>query len=239
MDPGQLTQTTKDIISAAKMRQRGRYVCIANVHMVVSARRDPRLRAIMDDAYRVTSDGVPLVWALRAQGFRDAQRIAGPDLLDYVCREGAQQGLRVYFFGGSGDTIGRITEAVKSMYPGLKLVGCESPPMMAGKPPFDEHVVDRINSANADVLFVGLGCPKQEHWMAVHAPFLDAVSLGVGAAFDFLAGTKRRAPTWMQRLGLEWFFRLVAEPRRLWKRYLTTNSLFFYYGLKDFVGRYL
>lgn len=223
------------ILAAARQGQGG-YVCVANVHMVTTARRDPRLLEAMRRALWVTSDGMPLVWALRRGGHKEACRVAGPDLLCDLLAAAEKESLPVYFYGGDGETAARLKDVLVERYPRLIVAGVDAPPALALEPVVEPVFVERLNASGAALLFVGLGCPKQEYWMAAHAPHLKAVSLGVGAAFNFLAGTVRRAPGWMQNLGLEWLFRLLAEPRRLWRRYLVTNSLFIWYYLGAFLG---
>lgn len=230
---GSFMQVADEILRAAHEGSNG-YVCAANVHMVTTARRDAELRAVMDDALIVASDGMPLVWDLCRQGFA-AERVAGPDLTFYLCERAAAEGLPVYFYGGSPATLNRLVRALEATFPDLVISGYESPPALLDKPTLDMHSSSRIAASGARLVFVGLGCPKQEFWMATHAPWIPAVQIGVGAAFDFLAGAKPRAPQWMQRRGLEWLFRLASEPRRLWKRYLVNNTLFILHLIREYV----
>ena len=211
----------------------GKYVCIANVHMLVTARSDIQLFNILKNADIVTSDGMPLVWALKKQGCQNAERVAGPDLTLKLCILASEMDLPVYFFGGTEKSVKALMKCLPQKFPKLKIAGIESPPMLPSKPDIVDSVVNRIEASGAKIVFVGLGCPKQEFWMAEYSKHLPATLIGVGAAFDFLAGTTKRAPLWMQKNGLEWFFRLLSEPRRLWKRYLITNSLFIYYLLQE------
>lgn len=220
-------------IKETSLENAGGYVCIANVHQITEARRDPQLKEVMENASIVTSDGMPLVWSLRRQGHRDAERVAGPDLTLRLCEVAESDEIPVYFYGGSPESVKKLKESLNKRFPNLNLSGCESPPMLPEKPPVDMEVVKRIRSSGAKIVFVGLGCPKQDFWMAAYSSHLHAVLIGVGAAFDFLSGAAPRAPLWMQRTGLEWLFRLVTEPRRLWKRYLITNTLFLWYYFRD------
>lgn len=224
------------IIGWAENAGRG-YVCVANVHMLVTARLRTDLKAILRRADLVTSDGMPLVWALRRNGFRNAERVHGLDLMLRVCKAAEERTLGVYFFGSNNGVLRRLDRKLSASFPGLNIVGFESPSMLREKPLVDPLVVERLRRSGANVIFVGLGCPKQEYWMAAYAPYLDAVLIGVGAAFDFVAGDKPRAPKWMQDHGLEWFFRLMTEPRRLWKRYLVTNTLFVCYLIGDWIRK--
>jgi len=209
------------------------YVCVANVHMIVTAERDQSFRKIMNHASIVTSDGMPLVWVLRMQGHKQAERVAGPDLTVKLCERTQDEGIPVYFFGGTTETIEKLKKAVAMRFPRLRVVGYEAPPVLPQHPEVDPKVVARVRASGARIVFVGLGCPKQEFWMEAYSKELNAVLIGVGAAFDFLAGTKCRAPVWMQKSGLEWLFRLASEPGRLWKRYLVTNSLFLWYLIRE------
>jgi N-acetylglucosaminyldiphosphoundecaprenol N-acetyl-beta-D-mannosaminyltransferase len=202
-----------------------RYVCCANVHSVMESFDSPQLRKCMNEADLVTSDGMPLVWALRSLGVPAATRVYGPDLVPKVLRAADREGLRVGFYGGSPDTLKLLSHLTHQQFPGL--VGFEfSPPFRELSPEEDHGIVERINASGVQVLFVGLGCPKQERWMAEHKDRVQAVMLGVGAAFDFLTGAKPQAPGWMQSMGLEWMFRLAVEPERLWRRYLKHNPRF-------------
>ncbi len=210
-------------IMAAAREGRGGYVCVANVHMATEARRAPALLEAMENALLCVSDGMPLVWSLRRQGYT-AERVAGPDLMAELCARAAAEGLPIYLYGGDAETLARLKARLCARFPGLVVAGAEAPPRLPAHPGADGQAAARIRASGARLVFVALGCPKQELWMAANAPAIPAVLLGVGAAFGFLAGVRARAPRWMQRAGLEWLFRLISEPRRLWRRYLTTNS---------------
>lgn len=203
-----------------------RIVLICNVHMSVTASNDSSFLRIMESADMVTPDGAPVAFVMRRAGFLSQERINGPDLMWRYLAEAEYLGLVVFFYGGQEETLNRLRHAMLTTYPNLKIGGMISPPFRDLTPEEDADFVNQINSANTAVLFVGLGCPKQEKWMAAHKGAVQAVMVGVGAAFDYHAGTIKRAPLWMQRYGLEWFHRLCSEPRRLWKRYLVTNTLF-------------
>ena len=205
---------------------RGRYVCVANVHTTVTAHGDPAYRAVQNGAVLVLPDGRPVVSCSRRQGFAQAQRVAGPDLFRAMLGAGTANGRRHYFYGGSEATAAALRQVLPQRYPGLAIAGIESPPFRPLTAEEDAAAVERINAAKPDYVWVGLGAPKQEHWMAAHAGRVDAVMLGVGAAFDFEAGTVARAPQWMQDHSLEWLWRLSQDPGRLLSRYLTTNTKF-------------
>ncbi|MDX8377510.1 MAG: WecB/TagA/CpsF family glycosyltransferase, partial [Mariprofundales bacterium] len=219
-------------ISAAK-KDLSSYICIANVHMVVTARVNEYLNSAMEAALLNTSDGMPLVWELKRQGYKEAERVSGPDLMIALCKRVQVEKLPVYFYGGSPEVVDSMRAKLTDNFPDLIIAGIESPPMLPEQPEVDPLVVEKIKNSGAKIVFVGLGCPKQELWMHAYSVHIPAVLIGVGAAFDFFAGSVKRAPLWMQKSGLEWFYRLCSEPRRLWRRYLVTNSLFILYWLKD------
>lgn len=208
-------------------RGESRYVCICNVHSVVTARRDDAFQKVINNADMATPDGMPLAWVLRKSGCPQQQRINGPDLMWKYCALAEKNGHSVYCYGSTDQTLKLLEEKLKRAFPLLNVV-FYSPPFRHLTDEEDQGITDRINRSGAGVVFVGLGCPKQERWMAAHKGRINAVMIGVGAAFDYHAGVVRRAPRWMQNAGLEWLHRLASEPRRLWKRYLFTNSLFLF-----------
>jgi N-acetylglucosaminyldiphosphoundecaprenol N-acetyl-beta-D-mannosaminyltransferase len=211
----------------------GGATCVATVHMVMEAHDDPAFQRIVNAADLVTSDGMPLVWCLRARGLREAERVYGPDLMPAVCAAAAARGVPVGLYGGSPDVIAQLPQRLAERFPGLRIAFASSPPYRALTPIEDAAVVEAIRESGARILFVGLGCPKQERWMAAHREQLECAMVGVGAAFDFLAGAKRQAPRWVQRAGLEWLFRLASEPRRLWRRYAIHNPRFVWLALRE------
>lgn len=203
-----------------------RYVCAANVHVLMEAYDAPEYRAAVNGSDLVTADGVPLVWLLRLLGVRGAGRVYGPDLALAVCELAAGRGIPVGLYGGAPEALATLERALVARFPALRVVFRESPPFRDLTRAEDEAVVARVRRSGARILLVGLGCPKQERWMAANRGSVDAVMLGVGAAFDFIPGRKPQAPAFLQRLGLEWLFRLAVEPRRLWRRYLRHNPRF-------------
>lgn len=216
-----------EIIEGWISRREHHYVCVTGVHGVMESQRDEELRRIHNQAGLVTPDGMPLVWLSRLKGFRHVDRVYGPDLMLALCERSVTRGYRHFFYGGAEGVPEQLAEVLQRRFPGLQVVGTYSPPFRPLTPEEDEQVVQMINKANPDIVWVGLSTPKQERWMAAHVNRLTApVLIGVGAAFDFLSGRKPQAPRWMQRAGLEWFFRLLTEPRRLWRRYLINNPLF-------------
>ena len=209
------------------------YVCVAPVSTVVDCQDSVGYRDIVNRAGMVTPDGMPLVWIARNRGKKQVGRTYGPDLLREVCAYGLTRGYRHYFYGGSVQTVERLVEKLKRDFSGINVAGYYSPPLRQVGEMEVDAVIAAINASAADIIWVGLGSPKQDYWMHQHRGLIQTpVMAGVGAAFDFIAGTKPQAPRWMRRAGLEWLFRLVCEPRRLWRRYLVGNSYFLYRLLK-------
>ncbi len=281
------------LLGWARARE-SRYVTICNVHVVVSASRDAAYRDIINASDMATPDGAPVAWMLRRQGFANQPRISGPDLMWALCEQAAAEGLPIYCYGSTPATLALLEQRLRAAFPALRMT-MESPPFRALTPEEDAAAVERINASGAGIVFVGLGCPKQERWMAEHRGRVDAVRpglveghggfdklspnggggfdrlspngvgggdrlgpnggednavsgcrhsmqvnavmIGVGAAFDFHAGTVQRAPAWMRDNGLEWLHRLLSEPRRLWRRYLVTNTLFIAGAARQWLGR--
>jgi len=203
-----------------------RTVGVATVNNVMESYDDPSFRDVMNGCDLVTPDGMPLVWSLSILGVDAATRVCGPQLTPLLLARAADRGIGVGFYGGSPETIDALRRVATERWPNLKVAYAYSPPFRALTAAEDAEAVREILDAEVGVLFIGLGCPKQERWMAEHRDRLPLVSIGVGAAFDFLAGSKRQAPRFLQRIGLEWAFRLVSEPRRLWRRYLRQNPRF-------------
>lgn len=221
-----------DLVSAGE----GGAVCVSTVHMVMEAFDDPEFRRIVNSADRVTPDGVPLVWALRLLGIAHARRVYGPSLLPIVCGLARERGLSVGFYGGSAAVLDELVRRMWRRFPGLEISFAFAPPFRALSAEEDRKVIEGIEDSQTDILFVGLGCPKQERWIAEHRSSLSCVMVGVGAAFDFHAGNKPQAPAWMQASGLEWLFRLCCEPRRLWRRYLYHNPRFLFHFARQLAG---
>jgi N-acetylglucosaminyldiphosphoundecaprenol N-acetyl-beta-D-mannosaminyltransferase len=213
----------------ATVQARGKgYICVAATHTVVACQDDPELRAAVLGASLVVPDGQPLVWAMNALGHDLSHRVYGPDLMAHYCERSALTGVRMFLYGGRNQgALVQLALNLRRRFDGLQIVGGYSPPFRALGSEELDAVVAEINHAKPDVVWVGIGVPKQEKWMAALRDRIDApVLVGVGAAFDFHAGLVPQAPSWMQSAGLEWLFRLSKEPRRLWKRYLTYNPRF-------------
>jgi N-acetylglucosaminyldiphosphoundecaprenol N-acetyl-beta-D-mannosaminyltransferase len=213
-----------------------RYVCICNVHSVVTTTSDVEFKIAVNNADMATPDGYPIAWALRRLGHPSQERINGPDLMMKYLAEAEHHGQSVFFYGATDLTLTRLRVALHDRFPELRISGMHAPPFRPLSLEEDEATVSRINESGASVVFVGLGCPKQEKWMAEHRGRIHAVMIGVGAAFDYHAGVVKRAPIWWQRNGLEWLYRLGCEPRRLFKRYMVTNTLFVVGFLRQFVS---
>ena len=226
---------TEQIIDWAMQRQ-SRYVCIANVHMIMESYDDMGFRNIVNAADLVTPDGMPLVWMMKWQGFRKQERVYGPTLTLHVLETAEREGIPVGFFGSTQETLKKLKTNLQERYPFLHIVYDYAPPFRSLTTGENMELVKTINGSGACILFVGLGCPKQERWMSMNKGRIKAVMLGVGAAFDFLAGVKPQAPQWMQLAGLEWLFRLASEPHRLWRRYLYHNPRFILLGLLQLSG---
>lgn len=214
-----------------------RVVFICNVHSVVTARQDPAFAAALAQADLATPDGAPVAWMLRRLGHAGQPRINGPDLMWRCCADAAARGTAVYLYGGTEEVLARLQERLRAAFPRLRIAGAASPPFRTLSAEEDAAAVADINASGAGVVWVSLGCPKQELWMHAHRGRVQAVMVGVGAAFDYHAGTTPRAPRWMQQAGLEWLHRLASEPRRLWRRYLVTNTLFVVAAVRQLLGR--
>jgi N-acetylglucosaminyldiphosphoundecaprenol N-acetyl-beta-D-mannosaminyltransferase len=204
------------------------YLCACNVHTVMASREDPELRAALSAASINVPDGQPLVWAINSLGHSLRSRVYGPELMSRACTQAAEMGHRFYLYGGRNQgALVQLALNLRQLHPGVKIVGGYSPPHRPLSDDEQEAIVSEINHSGADVVWAGIGVPKQEKWMAEVRPRLEApVLIGVGAAFDFHAGLVPQAPNWIQESGLEWSYRLAHEPRRLWKRYLRYNPKF-------------
>jgi N-acetylglucosaminyldiphosphoundecaprenol N-acetyl-beta-D-mannosaminyltransferase len=214
------------IAGALRTRRRG-YICITGVHGVMEAQANPGFRKILNNAFLCTPDGMPMVWMGRLRGHAEMRRVYGPDLMLDVCAWSEKNPCRHFFYGGAAGVAEALAEKLKARFPRLEIAGTFTPPFRRLSPEEERQFVETIQAARPDILWVGLSTPKQEQFMAEFLPRLDAtLMIGVGAAFDFHSGRVKQAPRWMQRSGLEWFYRLCQEPRRLAKRYLKNNPCF-------------
>lgn len=214
-----------------------RYVCVCNVHSVVSVGQNADFAKAVEECDLATPDGEPVAWMMRRLGQPAQQRISGPDLMWKYLEHISDPEESIFLYGGSESTIEALKRRISDAFPKLRIAGSCSPPFRPLTAEEDAEIVQRINSSGARTVWVSLGCPKQELWMAAHRGRINAVMIGVGAAFEFHAGTIQRAPEWMRNNGLEWFHRLISEPGRLWKRYLVTNSIFLVRASVQLLGR--
>jgi N-acetylglucosaminyldiphosphoundecaprenol N-acetyl-beta-D-mannosaminyltransferase len=230
-----LDLAVSDVLELAHA-DKGAYVCVSNVHMCMETFDDLDFRHVVNSADLVIPDGRPISWAQKILGHADAEQVRGQDIMNELCRLSGNQEVNIGLYGGtSDDLLEQVVQQLTKDYPDIKITYSFSPPFRPLTNEEDQYVVKAINDASVNVLFVGIGCPKQERWMAEHKADLNCVMLGVGAAFDFIAGSKNHAPRWMQKFGLEWLFRLFSEPKRLWKRYLKQNPRFIYYFLQQWL----
>lgn len=226
-----------DTIAGWIARREQHYVCVTPVNPVVEAQRDERLKRVLNASGLTVPDGMPLVWLCRWAGYRHVERVYGPDLMLQVCARAAREGYSAFLYGARPGVAEELAGVLCSRFPGLRIAGTFTPQGYPLPPAEDEQVVARINAAAPDIVWVGLGNPRQDFWVAEHAGRVEAPALiGVGAAFDFHTGRVKQAPRWMQRAGLEWLFRLSQEPRRLWRRYLIGNPLFVLHLLLMWTG---
>ncbi|MBR4981219.1 MAG: WecB/TagA/CpsF family glycosyltransferase [Lachnospiraceae bacterium] len=205
---------------------RGKYICVSNVHTTVMSYENDAYRNIQNSAAMVLPDGKPLSVVSRLRGYKEAQKVSGPDLMPEMFKVSEEKGYTHYFYGSTEETLKKLEKTLMERYPKLKIVGMYSPPFRPLTEEEDEKIIQQINNTSPNFIWIGLGAPKQEQWMYAHRDKLCGVMLGVGAGFDFHAGTVKRAPVWMQKCGLEWLYRLTQDPKRLFKRYVVTNTKF-------------
>lgn len=216
-------QKTLELLQKNLAAWQGEYICVSNVHTTVTAYDDQNYRAVQNGAVMALPDGGPLSAYARAHGYAQARRVTGPDLMREVLKKSEETGWKHYFYGSTPETLEMLKKKLAERYPGAQVVGMVSPPFRTLTPEEEAEAMENIRRADPDFIWVGLGAPKQERWMAAHRGQLPGIMLGVGAAFDYEAGNIRRAPQWMQRCSLEWFYRLMQDPMRLLPRYFKTN----------------
>lgn len=226
-------QDTVKLIVEQIDRLKGEFICLSNVHTTVMSQQDEEYRKIQNSAFLALPDGSPLSLIQRLRGYRIAEQVAGPDLMPALWKATENTEISHYFYGSTQETIEALNKKLKKEYPGLKIAGMEAPPFRPLTEEEDAKAVKRINDSGASIVWVGLGAPKQEKWMFEHRDSVKALMLGVGAGFDFHAGTVKRAPAWMRNHYLEWLYRLIQDPKRLWKRYVQTNGKFLFLSVKD------
>lgn len=232
---GSYSSFVHNIMALARQRVSAN-VCVANVHMFIEAYQDKELERVINNADIVTPDGKPLAWGLRLLLGIKQDRVAGMDLLPDLLQQLTAHQMPVYFYGGTSELLHATENYLQNTYPDLKIAGLYSPPFRKLTQGEENQVITDINLSGANVVFVVLGCPKQEKWMASMKGKIHAVMVGIGGALPVMAGLQKRAPAWMQNAGLEWFFRLMQEPGRLLKRYTITNSLFVYLLFKEYMA---
>lgn len=210
-----------------------RFVCVANVHMLIEAHREPKFASVLETADLVTPDGMPLVWMLRLLEVENQTRVAGMDIIIELCRLAPKQNISIFFVGSEKRVLDRMRKRLEAEFPRLKIAGMEPLPFRPLTEAEDMALIQKINQSGAGLVLVALGCPKQEYWMAQHKGKIRAVMVGLGGAFPVFAGVHKRAPLVLRKTGLEWLYRLIQEPRRLWKRYWNTNGTFVFLALKQ------
>ncbi|AFZ26425.1 exopolysaccharide biosynthesis protein, WecB/TagA/CpsF family [Cylindrospermum stagnale PCC 7417] len=225
VDATSYEDATQRIVAWSQKRE-SKCVCAANVHMTMETYDNPKFAQIVNNADLVTPDGMPLVWALRALGVKNASRVYGPTLTLDVCQAAEPMGISIALYGGTQESLNAFRNFLAQRFPNIKIVCQIPPPFRQLTAEEDAAYTRQIVESGAQILFVGIGCPRQEVWIAEHKDQIPAVMLGVGAAFDFHSGRVKQAPSWMQTIGLEWLFRLIMEPKRLWKRYFKHNPRF-------------
>jgi N-acetylglucosaminyldiphosphoundecaprenol N-acetyl-beta-D-mannosaminyltransferase len=226
---------TLELVDEWAGEHQSRFACLCNAHVVMTARRNARLDTAIRQADLALPDGMPIALLMKIGKHRDQKRIAGADLMWRYCERAERSGQSIFLFGSTPHTLTELRLRLRGAFPALVIAGHYSPPFGPMSESEDRRAIEMINGSRAHTVFVGLGCPKQEIWMSEHRGLINGVMIGVGAAFDFHAGVIPRAPVWMQNVGMEWFHRLITEPRRLWRRYLITNLQFlgaiFWHGL--------
>jgi N-acetylglucosaminyldiphosphoundecaprenol N-acetyl-beta-D-mannosaminyltransferase len=241
VDPVSKATAAKAVVERALSGPPATYICLTNVHTTVEAQRSEDLRRAVDDAYLSVPDGMPLTWILRRRGHPETEKVSGIEYIPLVAKLGLEHDLRHFFYGGAPGVAVRAGMRLEDLVPGVRVVGAASPPFEDSRGGWDDRELEeQLLRTRPHILWVGLGAPKQELWMAEMAGRLSVpVMVGVGAAFDYLAGTKPSAPPFLRHVGLEWLFRLAAEPRRLWRRYLIGNSAFLLMLVREWLPRSL
>lgn len=209
----------------------GDYMCVSNVHTTVTAYETPDYLAVQNGGIMAIPDGGPLSTLGRKRGYSKMERVTGPSYMEEIMKISEKYGYSHYFYGSTEETLGKMVENLKKQYPKLKIAGAWSPPFRPLTKEEDEDIIDKINKSQPDFVWIGLGAPKQEYWMAAHQGKVTGFMVGVGAGFDYIAGNIHRAPEWMQKCNLEWLYRLIQDPKRLFKRYFETNTKFIWHAV--------
>jgi len=233
----QILQVVEQMERWIQNRTDGHFISVANIHVVMEAQEDPSFKKLINSAALCVPDGMPLIWCGRLRGHVLRRRVYGPELMITFCRETANKGYRHFLYGGAPEVTNQLVNQLQQSCRGIQIAGTDSPPFRPLTPEEDKEAIRRINEAKPDVLWVGLGCPKQERWIHDHRKQLAVPAIvAIGQAFDLLSGKKRPAPAWMSENGLEWLFRLLQDPRRLWRRYLVYNTKFIYFFSLELLG---
>jgi N-acetylglucosaminyldiphosphoundecaprenol N-acetyl-beta-D-mannosaminyltransferase len=235
---GKYNEFLNEIIKLAK-EKKSNYICVANVHMTVEAYNDKKFQDIVNSAIITTPDGMPIAKAIKIFYNIEQDRVAGMDLFPDLLKEAEKHNLKIFLYGSTDEILNKIKEKAKNLYPNLEIIGFYSPPFRELTEEEKKAIINYINSLEPNIVFVSLGCPKQEKWMAEMYGKINALMIGVGGAFLTFAGTQKRAPKWMQDLSLEWLYRLFQEPKRLFKRYAYTNTKFLYLFTKELLKQKL
>lgn len=225
--------TQVELILRWANNRNSKVVCVANVHMLMEAHSNREFASVLETADLVTPDGMPLVWLMNLMGVANQDRVAGMDILIALCNRASLEQVSVLFLGSQSEILERMSTRLKHDFPNLKIAGMEPLPFRPMTPEEDEAIIRKINESGAGAVFVSLGCPKQEIWMHQHRDKIHAVMVGLGGAFPVYAGIHKWAPLWVRRMGFEWFYRLLQEPRRLWKRYYHTIPPFIFLATKQ------
>jgi len=226
------------LVKEAIRKGQKKYICVCPVSTIMECKKNEQVLKSVNSADLATPDGMAVVWIGRMFGYNNTRRVYGPELMQNICDISAEKGYKNYFYGSNQDTLDKLQERLRKKYQGLIINGSFSPPFRKLTEKEDSKIVEEINRSDSDIVWVGLGSPKQDVWMHEHRERINAsVMIGVGAAFDFLAGTKPQAPSWLGNNGFEWLFRLITEPKRLWRRYLVDYPLFMYYVLSDIISK--
>lgn len=226
------------VVQGAIAKRQKKYICVCPVSTIMECQKDNQVLESVNSADLATPDGMAVVWLGRMFGYRNIRRVYGPELMEALCAISAKSGFKNYLYGSTREVLGKLKERLTKCYPGLTISGVFSPPFRKLSDGEDNQIVEELNNNAPDIIWVGLGSPKQDLWMHEHRNRLNApVLIGVGAAFDFLSGTKLQAPRWIRDHGFEWLFRLVTEPKRLWRRYLIDNSLFIYFVMVELITK--
>lgn len=228
---------TCSFVAEAISKRQKKYICVCPVSTIMECKKNEEVLTSVNSADLATPDGMAVVWIGRMLGYKNIRRVYGPELMQNICDISLKKGYRHYFYGSTQATQNKLQEKLSNKYPGLIISGSFSPPFRTLTKDEDDKIVEEINRSNSDIVWVGLGSPKQDLWMYRHRDRLNTpVMIGVGAAFDFLAEIKPQAPRWIRDNGFEWLFRLVTEPKRLWRRYLINYPLFVYYFLAELIS---